>query len=162
MDEGEHVRTVVFDPTGQLVVSIGLEGILRIWNLQTAAVTDIDWHLRLGISQLAYSPDGSKLLACGVTDTVYMWDVVCSELRYRLGGHAGWVQSVAWLPDGTAFVSASHDGTLRVWDARSGACLQILRVPGPYAGMNIAGALGITAAQRMALKALGAVDELSS
>jgi hypothetical protein len=33
---------------------------------------------------------------------------------------------------------------------------------GPYAGMNIAGAIGITVAQRVALKALGAVDELSS
>jgi WD40 repeat protein/DNA-binding SARP family transcriptional activator len=159
-DHRELVRSVTFDPSGQLVTSAAVDGIARIWNIQTAAVTEILLQTALGVTQIAYSPDGSLLLAYGYTETVYVWDVARGQLQHSLDGHAGWVQGVAWLPDGARFVSASHDGTLRVWDALSGANVHILRVPGPYDGMNITGAMGITEAQRVALKALGAQDEL--
>jgi len=33
-----------------------------------------------------------------------------------------------------------------VWDVETGACLHTLRAPGPYAGMNIAGVMGMTEA----------------
>ena len=48
---------------------------------------------------------------------------------------------------------------VKFWDVASGVCLQILRAPGPYAGMNITGVTGISEAQKVALRALGAVEE---
>ncbi|KAF2115879.1 WD40-repeat-containing domain protein, partial [Lophiotrema nucula] len=43
-----------------------------------------------------------------------------------LEGHSDSVHSVAFSHDSTRLASASHDGTVRIWDARSGACLQKL------------------------------------
>jgi len=55
---------------------------------------------------------------------VRVWDISASldtsldggrELAV-LRGHEDWVKAVAVTPDGRQAVSASHDGTLRVWD----------------------------------------------
>ena len=42
-------------------------------------------------------------------------------------GHENWVRSVAFDARGARLVSASDDSTARVWDAKTGLCLQTLR-----------------------------------
>lgn len=44
-------------------------------------------------------------------------------LYHTLRGHTKEVLSVAWSPDGTRLASGSADGTMRLWDGRSGELL---------------------------------------
>jgi WD40 repeat protein len=81
--------------------------------------------------------------------------------------HTKWVLSVAFTtgegfsPDlGQVLVSSSDDQTIRFWDIETGECLKILKNESPYEGMNITGVIGITEAQKIALKALGAIELL--
>jgi WD40 repeat protein len=67
------------------------------------------------------------------------------------------IVALAFHPDGTRLASSSEDETLKLWDVASGAQIDSRRIEGPYAGMNIGGASGITPVQTAALKALGAV-----
>ena len=52
-----------------------------------------------------------------------------------LRGHEGWVTSVSFDRAGRRIVSGSYDNTVRVWDAESGACLEVIHGSGDAAAI---------------------------
>src|SRR5262249_42041812 len=58
------------------------------------------------------------------------WDVSLRAALPVLRGHSGPVYAVAPSPDGLLLASGSGDGSVRLWNARSGEPLSILPHPG--------------------------------
>src|SRR4029079_6023686 len=73
---------------------------------------------------VAISADG-RLVAASVNNTVRVWDLRSRRpIRRPLPpGHTGTVTGVAFSGDGQLLASAGGEGTVRLWNPRTGAAL---------------------------------------
>ncbi|MEK8019583.1 MAG: NB-ARC domain-containing protein [Candidatus Parabeggiatoa sp.] len=158
----DKVWPVIFSPDGQFIASGGDDKTIKIWETKDwKCFKTLQGHTH-SIRTLSFSPDSKKLVSAGEDQTVKLWDVFSGDCLKTLQGHTAIVRSVAFSPDGRIIASASEDETIKFWDAKTGECLKTLRAPGPYEGMNITGAEGLTEAQKSSLKTLGAVEHEES
>ena len=73
---------------------------------------------RLGkgpISDIAYSPDGTRLAVAGSIG-IWLYDTATLKEVALLISHTGPVESAALSPDGSVLASGSDDGTVLLWD----------------------------------------------
>lgn len=144
-----RAQSVKFSPDGKslaVVTEIESSGnyktILELWDVQSkklAAVQPtkgkaIDGSAENIMSQIAFSPDGSKL-ATITKQTVEVRDIKTGEVVQTLQGHQKDVTSVLYSPDGRFLVSTAEQqpaadkspvGELIIWNALNGQKVQTL------------------------------------
>ena len=179
------VSGVALSSDAGLVAGTNSDGTVRLWETSTGRLLAVlDGHTSAVLS-VALSADGLQLASAGGDGTVCVWRAPVAEgdiaerwagaandlggspptpARWgqpaaTLRGHTGAVWRVALSADGRLVASGSWDGTIRVWEASTGACLRVLRPERRYERLDITGLTGITTAQRGALLALGAVEQ---
>ncbi len=106
---------------------------------------------------LAFSHDGRFLVTAGLDGRLHLWDATTGDSLGLLPGHAGAVRTMAVAPRNGRVASGGDDGHVRVWDIQARSCCLTVTQPGPYEGMDITDAIGLSPAQIETLKSLGAV-----
>lgn len=136
--EHEATTAVTFAPAGRLIAAgraaPDMQGHVQIWNLERRAVESTLGDVPQWYSQqrIAVSADGNWLAVDGWQSRIGVWNLTTGDpVGADVVGHDGWIQAIDFAPDGTAVATAGSDGTLRIWDARTGS--QRLKVS--YAAM---------------------------
>ena len=149
----DQVFHPAFDFEGRRLASGSRDGTVCVWDVQTGQRLNHFWVTDEAdlISGLAFSPDGRWLAGGGSKHELWLWDVGSSDERRdqfhkpfrepsrepsqaqqnaplvrKLQGHVREVECCAFSPDGTLLASGAHDGSIRIWDVASGACLHRL------------------------------------
>ncbi|KAI8826544.1 WD40-repeat-containing domain protein [Fimicolochytrium jonesii] len=127
---GGHTKAVigiVTDRVNRLVITAGLDGLVKFWSFQSASllhtialpfpITSIDLHRE------------SNLL-CVTTDDFILRiiDVSTHRTVREFAGHRSAITDTAFSPDGRHLISTSTDSTIRTWDLPTGHCVDISRV----------------------------------
>ncbi len=109
-----------FSPDGQLIVSAGDDGSVRIWDVARPSEPVVLAGHDGPVYKAAFSPDGQSVVTAGGDATVRIWDTSGTE-RLVLTGHSGPVYNASFSPDGRFVASVGEDATLRLWDATTSA-----------------------------------------
>ena len=130
----ETVAAVAFSASGKLLATGSFDGVVRVWTIPAAGdapAPDSSSQTPLApldgpggdILFLAWHPLGDVLLAGSSDSTVWMWSVgkstACMQVFAAGEGDAA---AGAFTLDGKKVLVGSHDGSLRIFSPKTGAC----------------------------------------
>jgi WD40 repeat protein len=111
-------RPVAFSHDGHRLATIGPEGKLYVWDLDTLCLISTSATMQNDIYHVAFSADGQKLAAGGFTGTVQLWDLKHGSLT-TIFTEQGIIDDVKFSPDGRLLVTCSQlTDRVKFWDAR--------------------------------------------
>jgi WD40 repeat protein len=108
---------VAFSKDGQLLAAANLKGTVTVWDLASSQKRLLTGHFNRAF-HVAFSPD-NRHLAASVDNKVIVWDLRTDQ-QMVIPGHEADVFRVVYSPDGTRLATASADGTVGIWDVRTG------------------------------------------
>lgn len=160
-----RIRAIAFSPDSNKLASCGDDKKVILWNIEKWD-TEIDapeskllQEHENRIRSLAFSPDGKKLASGSEDKNIKIWDFDTDKpIELEGDRHTQWVLSVAFSSDNKTLASGSEDETIKLWEVKNGRLIKTLKDKSPYQEMNITGVKGLTEAQKITLKALGAND----
>lgn len=117
------VNQCSFSRDGRWLVSASSDYSARVWQLPSLRLHAVLGGHEDDVDMAVFSPDDSLIATCALDRCVRIFnrDGLCLHVMH---GHTGNVLSLAWMRDGQRLVSSSVDGTIRLWDAKSGEQLQ--------------------------------------
>lgn len=78
------------------------------------------WGHEAAVHDVAWSPDGRRIITASQDKTARVWDGESGQLLHVLSGHQADVTHAAWSPDGGHIATTSADKTARIWSAETG------------------------------------------
>ncbi|TFG63791.1 MAG: hypothetical protein E4H36_04730 [Spirochaetales bacterium] len=133
------VHTLAFHPSSQFLLSGGEDGKLLLWDLKLLRVRAVLEGSADAVLSAAFSKDGNTVAAGGMDRAVRMWTVdtqtLPEEVTYLMPSaelpeflrHTDAVTAVRFSEDEKNVLSAGRDGTIRIWDRRSGNLVRVVR-----------------------------------
>jgi WD40 repeat protein/DNA-binding SARP family transcriptional activator len=114
-----------------LISLIGFhDGTLILWDVMEAReIRRFEGHTDV-VSDVVFSPDGTKALSASYDTTAIVWEVETGEILSRFEGHNGLLRGAAFSPDGKTVATGGfvgidaedivNPGELIIWDPRTG------------------------------------------
>ncbi|MGE3822219.1 MAG: hypothetical protein AB7I30_22625, partial [Isosphaeraceae bacterium] len=124
-----HVRAVAISPDGQTVATAGSDRQIRLWNARTGQPIDTFPAHDGRIRGLAFSHDGRTLVSAANDKFLKVWNLAGPRVPLRIANREQ-VAAVAFSPDDSLIAAADEEGSVVIFDARTGAAKRRLRSDG--------------------------------
>jgi len=115
-----------FSPGQEHFFAIDARGMIRIWAADTGRLLNSIQGPAPPIRNAVLSPQGTQIAVCIELENVARLYDCASGAERDLAGHRDFVSGVAFSPDGATLATGSVDGTIRLWNTATKACLATL------------------------------------
>jgi len=126
----ESVWSIALSPNGKTVASGGLDGRVRLWDVEMKKLVAKWTGHTAGTGSLCWSGDGERVMSGSNDGTIRVWDVKSGDtvLGPIKTGHP--VYAVIYSPDTTKIATADYNDSslLKIWDAKTGNLLSTIKL----------------------------------
>jgi WD40 repeat protein len=122
---GHQVTSVGFNSDGTRLVSGSVDGTAKVWDVRSGSeLLTFREHKQEVVYSVCFSPDDKRIVSStnGI-GPIKVWDSTTSDTLMTLH-HPG---LAVFSPDGKRIASGGPDGTVRFWDAQTGAEITTFR-----------------------------------
>jgi eukaryotic-like serine/threonine-protein kinase len=111
----------VSGPSGERLVSVGGDGLIKIWDPEAGGQPLFTLVSRAGaVYAVAVRPDGRQIATGGEDGKVRTWDPTTGHADLAPLDHGAPISALAYDSTSTALASGGMDKTVRVWSVTSG------------------------------------------
>lgn len=128
----EAVLHVSYAPDGRMLASGGGDTTVRFWDVNTGTPKFTCKGHRNHVLATAWSPDGKRFVSADKSGVLIVWDPSKGEsVGKHLKAHKQWITGISWEPMHSnpaceRLVTSSKDGTSKIWNVRTQACVVTL------------------------------------
>ncbi|KAI9367738.1 quinon protein alcohol dehydrogenase-like superfamily [Aspergillus egyptiacus] len=120
-----EIDTISFTSAGDQVLSYSTEdGTLRLWDAAKGTFHYV--HKTSSVTAVAILRDHGIIAYAAVDYAIALWNLNTKILIRTFGDHSRRVFSLCFSANGRRLASKSSDHTIRVWDVKTGNCIQTL------------------------------------
>lgn len=114
-----------FSRDGRALVTVSKDKTIRHWSIQTEEPSIVVYSHKNLFSLEVVSPNGQQIASASLSGRpgISLWNNSTHKQSW-LYGHTGWVRKIAFSSDNRQLASSGDDSTVRLWDTKTGKCLQ--------------------------------------
>src|SRR5439155_4197366 len=116
---GFHVpHHLAFSADGKRLAAAVWDGTVRVWDIPSGKLLHTFRHADRATC-VAFHPNGKQLASGSCDNTAKIWDLETGNEVQTLGGHIGYVMTLAYSPDGSLLATASghrYAGEVQLWE----------------------------------------------
>ncbi|KAK6126787.1 hypothetical protein DH2020_039476 [Rehmannia glutinosa] len=75
---------------------------------------------------IAVDPQSGSIYSAAGDSLAYCWDVEKCKVKMVFKGHSNYLHSIVSCNMSNQIITGSEDGTARIWDCKSGKCIQVI------------------------------------
>ena len=114
----ERLNALSWNTAEPFIAAGSSDGHLRWWNTDSG-ILENELNIGDGVVDVNWSPNGTDLVFACSAGVVVM--NIHDRKNWRLlRGHTTYVHTVDWSPDGTRLASGDQNGSVRIWDPKTG------------------------------------------
>ncbi len=124
------VRRAAFSPDGRLLVSVGEDKQVIVWNFaRRERLATFSDHTDQ-VTTVEFSPDGKWFVTASADGSVIVWDAVRLAKTTVLPGQRGVVRAIAISGDGRVLITPTNDDRKNIWGVGSWKKLREVKMAG--------------------------------